>query len=82
MNPYFLIGAERSGTTLLRLMLDGHPLISWTHEFEYAVDQVISPNSWPDMSSYIDWLATDRIFLSTGFCIDRSLDYPSLIKSF
>ncbi len=82
MEPVFLIGAERSGTTLVRLMLDGHPLISWTHEFEYAVDQIISPNSWPDMSSYIDWLATDRSFMATGFRIDRSLNYPSLIKSF
>ena len=82
MNPYFLIGAERSGTTLLRLMLDAHPLISWTHEFEYVVKRIDSPNSWPDMSSYIDWLTKNWSFLATGFKIDRTLDYPSLIKSF
>jgi len=67
---------------VLRLMLDAHPLISWTHEFGYAVDHIISPNSWPDVASYADRLATDRVFLDTGFYVDRSLDYPSLIKSF
>jgi len=82
VNPYFLIGAERSGTTLLRLMLDAHPLISWTPEFGYAVGHITSQNSWPDVDNYADWLATDRVFLATGFCVDRSLDYPSLIKSF
>ncbi len=82
MNPYFLIGAERSGTTLLRLMLDAHPLISWTHEFEYAVERIDSPNSWPDSGAYIDWLSKNWNFLTSGFEIDRTLDYPSLIQSF
>lgn len=36
--PIFLVGAERSGTTVLRLMLDHHPKIAWCSEFEYAVD--------------------------------------------
>jgi len=82
MNPYFLIGAERSGTTLLRLMLDAHPLISWTHEFEYVVERIDSPDSWPDTGAYIDWLSKNWNFLTSGFQIDRTLDYPSLIKSF
>jgi hypothetical protein len=81
MNPVFLIGAERSGTTLLRLMLDEHPLISWLEEFEYAVDFVSSDN-WPDINSYVKWLETHRIFLSAGFSVNSSLDYPSLVKSF
>jgi len=82
MNPYFLIGAERSGTTLLRLMLDAHPLISWTHEFEYAVEQIDSPNSLPDTDAYIDWLSKNWNFLTSGFEADSTLDYPSLIESF
>jgi hypothetical protein len=82
MKPYFLIGAERSGTTLLRLMLDAHPLISWLNEFEYAVDKIVSSDGWPDLDSYADWLSTHRVFRATGFSIDRSLNYPSLVKSF
>lgn len=82
MNPVFLIGAERSGTTLLRLMLNGHPLISWLNEFEYSVDQVAKDDIWPDLEGYSDYLSTNRIFQSTGFIIDKKLNYPDLIKSF
>ena len=82
MNPFFLIGAERSGTTLLRLMLNGHPLISWLNEFEYSVDQIVNNDIWPDIECYSDYLSTNRIFQSTGFTIDKKLNYPDLIKSF
>jgi hypothetical protein len=82
MNPVFLIGAERSGTTLLRLMLNGHPRISWLNEFEYSVDFVNESDSWPDITKYIDYLSLHRIFQATGFTIDERLDYPELIQSF
>ena len=36
--PIFLVGAERSGTTLLRLMLAAHPELAVLSEFEYVVD--------------------------------------------
>lgn len=82
MKPIFLVGAERSGTTLLRLMLDAHPSISWLNEFEYSVDKITNPNSWPDLDTFYDYLSTDRIFHATQFKIDKDLSYPSLIKSF
>ncbi|MGD1854734.1 MAG: sulfotransferase [Leptolyngbyaceae cyanobacterium] len=79
--PYFLVGAERSGTTLLRLMLNYHPEITWCNEFEYAVDQ-IKQNKWPDLNDYYDWLETHRIFQDSHFEIDTSLTYPQLVNSF
>jgi hypothetical protein len=82
MEPIFLVGAERSGTTLLRLMLSGHPKISWLNEFEYAVDQIVSKDEWPELHHYEAYLSTNRVFLSTNFFIDKSLSYPDLIKSF
>ncbi len=80
--PVFLVGAERSGTTLLRLMLDSHPQITWQSEFEFAVDCIAENGDWPPLEEYYHWLNKDRIFLDTQFEVDKSLAYPDLIKSF
>lgn len=48
--PVFLVGAERSGKTLLRLMLEHHPDISWLNEFEYSVDLVSDQGEYPSLS--------------------------------
>ncbi|MGB8700650.1 MAG: sulfotransferase [Thermosynechococcaceae cyanobacterium] len=79
--PIFLVGAERSGTTLLRLMLDHHPQIAFCHEFEFAFEGW-QDNQWPDLDRYRDWLVRDRIFRSAAVEIDPQLDYPALINSF
>ncbi|MEL7520985.1 MAG: sulfotransferase, partial [Cyanobacteria bacterium J06553_1] len=47
--PIFLVGAERSGTTLLRIMLDHHPQQAWCHEFEYAVDLLDESGGFPPL---------------------------------
>ena len=84
--PIFLVGAERSGTTLLRMMLDAHPQISFFYEFEYAVNRVPDPQGWPDLRHYRAYLEADRIFQDAqqevGLTIDTSLDYPHLVDSF
>jgi hypothetical protein len=38
--PFFLVGSERSGTTLLRLMLAHHRAIECAPEFEFLVELV------------------------------------------
>lgn len=79
--PYFLVACERSGTTMFRLMLDHHPQIAFSSEFEYAVDMV--PNQgWPSLERYYRFLESHRIFQDHGYTIDRSLDYPSLVNDF
>jgi len=80
--PYFLVGAERSGTTLLRLMLSHHPQIAWCNEFEYTVDKISSSGQFPQLNDYYEWLETHRIFQDTGFVIDYNLNYPELMNSF
>lgn len=77
----FLVGAERSGTTLLRLMLDGHPDLAFRYEFELAVDLVGDDGSWPDLETYYEFLRTFR-WVDPPPHVDRSLDYPALVRSF
>ncbi|NJO71634.1 MAG: sulfotransferase [Oscillatoriales cyanobacterium RM1_1_9] len=80
--PIFLVGAERSGTTMLRLMLSHHPQIAWCNEFEYVVDQISRDGQWPPLDQYYEWLQTHRIFRATGFELDMGLTYPQLANSF
>ena len=80
-SPVFLIGAERSGTTLLRLILDHHPVVAFQHEFELSV-KYLPASGWPDMRTYCDQLACDRNFTHSKYSIDPSLDYPHLVNDF
>lgn len=80
--PFFLVGAERSGTTVLRLMLDHHPSIVWQQEFEYSVDLVGDDGVFPSVTLYKEYLECDRIFRATDFTVADELDYPSLVDSF
>jgi len=83
--PVILVGAERSGSTLLRLMLDGHPTMAWNAEFEYAVDLMTdesAPHCFPDLERYIAYLELERTFPQLNRTIDPALTYPELIDSF
>jgi hypothetical protein len=80
--PFFLVGAERSGTTLLRLMLAHHRAIECAPEFEFLVETLPAAGGWPALESYHEWLSTCRIFLPHQLAIDRSLDFPTLARSF
>lgn len=80
--PFFIVGAERSGTTLLRLMLDHHPLLACHFEFEHAVDQIGEGGSFPPIEEYRHWLPAQRSFSSSGVTLDPSLDFPRLVDSF
>lgn len=77
----FLVGAERSGTTLLRLMLDGHPELAFRYEFELAVDLVSDDGTWPELDAYYEFLRTFR-WVDPPPYVDRSLAYPALVRSF
>jgi hypothetical protein len=80
--PLFIVGAERSGSTLLRLMLDHHPSIAVPFEFDFAIECIPGDHAWPELADYHAWLATDRIFGSSGLRIDPTLPYDALVRDF
>ena len=80
--PVFLVGAERSGTTVLRLMLNQHPQLVWCGQVEYVVSYLAEDGSWPDLEEYYRRLRNDVVFIPQKLEIDTTLTYPELIKSF
>jgi sulfotransferase family protein len=53
MPPIFIVGCQRSGTTMLRLVLDSHPNISCGPETRFLADLApITGDQWPRMSRY------------------------------
>ncbi len=90
-SPVFLVGAERSGTTMLRLMLDGHPEIAFAEEFEYSVQHLVEQDwpvrhhtkgPWPELDGYREWLAHDRVFLLNDHDVHSADTYPELVDNF
>lgn len=83
LKPIFLVGAHRSGTTLLGLMLDSHPDLSWFHHFEWAV-KYIGPNStWPTVEKYIKFLDQDRGYQAWNLSVSSaSKSYPDILNDF
>lgn len=77
----FLVGAERSGTTLLRLMLDSHPELAFRYEFELAVEFMPDSERFPDLGAYREFVRAYR-FVEAPPEIDETLDYPALVRSF
>lgn len=80
--PVFICGALRSGSTVLRLMLDHHPMIDNPGEFDFMFDLISDDGIFPDAQIYHNWLALNRIYQAKNLNIDISLTTRSLIVSF
>ncbi|MCU0668639.1 MAG: sulfotransferase [Myxococcota bacterium] len=79
---FFVVGTTRSGTSLLSLMLKNHPAIAYPGEFEWAVDFMPGPDSYPPVDAYVDWLSINRHYRHHRPHIDATLSYPDLVRSF
>jgi hypothetical protein len=80
-STFFLVGATRSGTSLLGLMLRNHPKIAFPGEFEFAFDFESESNAFPPLAEFHAYLAMDRHFRHHGLQIDESLAAPDLVRS-
>lgn len=71
-NCVIVFGALRSGTTMLRLMLDGHPELTCVGESDYMVDHL---QRGPDGWAYdVKELREDRIFVDAGLTLPQEVD--------
>lgn len=79
----FVYGALRSGTTLLRLMLEAHSGITNAGEADFLFDHILRDPSHPTGWRYdLNALQIDRIFLDTGLNIPEGKDGLDLLADF
>jgi hypothetical protein len=81
--PFFVVGAPRSGTTLLRLLLGHHPDICGCEEMNYVTPALVEHGGPPpDLEAYRHFLRLNRGFRMSGYEIDPGLDFEQLPHSF
>lgn len=80
----FVVGAERSGGALVRLMLDAHPKLSFAHQLEFAVEWVGDDGSFPELEDYVRALQSDALYRRSGLSVSAAghEDYRSLASDF
>ena len=87
--PFFIVGAERSGTTLLRLILSSHPELACHEEFEYVVDWLDPETGSISLSKFRDHLTAHRcfseLFRQRGSMLKEPqvvIDHAALVRAF
>lgn len=78
----FICGALRSGTTLLRLMIDGNPALSNPGEMDFLFEPPLDAEGAPDMRAYGQEIAHNRVFQKLGLKIDSVLGYDEQVRDF
>jgi hypothetical protein len=81
-SPVFVVSPVRSGSTLLRLMLDSHPRISNPGECDFLFDMVTDDGTPPDVGAYVEWLSANRIFQAKRIVVAPAQTYAELMQSF
>lgn len=80
--PVFLVAPVRSGSTVLRLMLDSHPNIVNPGECDFLFDRIDDNGKLPDVANYLEWFRLDRSCEAYKLDVNPSMDYAGLINSF
>ena len=80
--PVLLVGAEQSGTTLFRLMLDSHPEVAFAEELHYVTDSIGADGRFPSAIEFGSRLALDPSSASSGFRFDPELRFEEMVDAF
>jgi hypothetical protein len=76
----FICGALRSGTTLLRIMVNHHPLLSNPGEMDFLFEPPHEKNGAPDIDRYLREISFGRVFRKMGFKPRPELGYAGMIR--
>ncbi len=80
--PVFITASVRSGSTMLKLMLDHHPAISNPGECDFLFDHVANDGALPTSVDYETALRLNRIYQAKRLHLDTSLPYLDIMESF
>jgi hypothetical protein len=80
--PFFIVGAPRSGTTLLRLILGHHSEVCKCEEMEFVAPELQNTATVADMEDYIRRLELDRGFRLSGYSINKDLLFHDMARDF
>jgi hypothetical protein len=67
--PFFVVGSARSGTTLLRLILNAHPKVAVPPESRFVVE-LYTGTEEVDKQAFLEKLASHKMFLAWGLPIE------------
>ena len=91
--PVFVGGCPRSGTTLLRTILNSHPSLAIPHETRYVVDAYRQRERWGDLSERANrvklaqWIVNrkksrvERLMPDAQLLVDRMAEAPPTLGS-
>lgn len=79
---FFIVGAARSGTTLLRIVLSHHSRICECHEMNYVCEYYANHGPGANVAAYHRYLDGHLGFRMSGYTYDETLGYLDQIHSF
>lgn len=79
-DTFFIVGAVRSGTTMLRLMLGRHTQICGCDELESVCYHLKGWSDWPPMAEVERALAVDRIWQHSNYQLPQGADFPTAMR--
>jgi hypothetical protein len=77
--PVFIVGAERSGSTMFRLMLNAHHQIAVCPEFEFALEPLAEQAPFPGEEAFVA-LKRNWIFQDLNLNLATDVTWPSAMK--
>jgi hypothetical protein len=80
--PVFLVGAERTGTLLVRRMLSQHPQVAIAGKFDFLVDGISPQGRFMKREAYVQTLDLNPSFAELGLAITPGLNFAGLANDF